>query len=108
MYIQIIIAGVTMVFIQSVLTWWGKRVDEVDDEKSNAESDEEEKLETINAASDLVTKDPIESMEISGFSVPPSNDKNGQLARIWLPAVLVVPASNDRQVILPPSVTRDI
>ena len=87
MYIQIIIAGVTMVFIQSVLTWWGKRVDEVDDEKSNAESDEEEKLETINAASDLVTKDPIESMEISGFSVPPSNDKNGQLATVLIPVM---------------------
>ena len=90
-----------MVFVQQVLSWFGNSVAPQEEEKSNAESNEGEKLETVSPASDLVTPDSIESMEINGYTAPPSNDKNGALANIWPLRVLVSPAANDRRVILP-------
>ena len=79
-----------MVFVQQVLSWFGQSV-------AHAESDEEPQCETVSPASDLVTPDPIESMEINGYTVPPSNDKNGALATFGLTRVLVGPAANDRR-----------
>ena len=81
-----------MVTVQSVLSWFGgtlsyeeeKSSEAVSEEKSsaqsNAESNEEEKLESVSPASDIFPKLNGNSMEINGYTVPPSNDKNGALA----------------------------
>ena len=65
-----------MVFVQQVLSWFGESV---------GESNEREQCVRVNPASDLVTPDPIESMGINGYTVPPSNDKNGALATVLNP-----------------------
>ena len=95
-----------MVFVQQVLSWFGRSVappesDENEERESeaDAESNEEEKLETVTPASDLVTELNGNSMEITGYMVPPSNDENGALARFWPCNGLVSPAANDHRVI---------
>ena len=77
-----------MVFVQQVLSWFGRSVgpaesDEkearVSEPEEDAESDEKE-LESVTPASDLVTEFNGDSMGINGYTAPPSNDKNGALA----------------------------
>ena len=72
-----------MVFVQQVLSWFGNSV--CNEEEICAEADEGEQCETVGPASDLVTPDPIESMGITGYTAPPSNDKNGALASVISP-----------------------
>ena len=75
-----------MVFVQQVLSWFGNSVTPAEEEeKSNAESNEEEKLDTVNPASDLLPKLNGNSMEINGYTAPPSNDENGALASVVSP-----------------------
>ena len=103
-----------MVTVQSVLSWFGGRLSYEDEKssvseekssaqsnaESNAESNEEEKLESVSPASDIFPKLNGNSMEINGYTAPPSNDKNGELASFGHRHVLVSPAANDRRVIL--------
>ena len=76
-----------MVFVQQVISWFKQPASDADDEKSNAESDEEPQCKLVSPASDLVTSDPIESMGINGYTAPPSNAKNGQMATVLNPVM---------------------
>ena len=82
-----------VVWSQTVLSWFGQAVAQPGaatgegEEITNAESNEGEQCETVSPASDLFTESPIGSMEINGYTVPPSNDKNGALATVLNPVM---------------------
>ena len=69
-----------MVFVQQVLSWFGNSVPQV-------ESNEVRQCETVRPASDLVTQFNGDSMEINGYTAPPSNDQNGGLATVLNPVM---------------------